>query len=70
MDVVYCCIRQVFVGCQAEILIGIDDVNQVVGNLSTFLGRRLGGADVQVAVHLAAIGTYDFSIELPAKLQG
>ena len=40
----------------AERLIGVDEVEAVVDDPPPLLGRRLGRADVQAAVHLPRVG--------------
>ena len=45
---------------QAEVLVGADDINYVVGDDSPLLGGGLGGADIHETVDLAAIGIDDF----------
>jgi len=55
---------------QAEIIIGVNDIDEVMGNGGQFLRGRLGRADIQVAVDLPAIGADDFAGEMPGQPEG
>ena len=48
---------------QAVWLVGVYDVHQVMRNEGLLLWRRLGGADVHVPVHLAAVAVDDLAAE-------
>ena len=48
---------------QAQRLIGVAQIEQVVGDLGAFGGRGLGRADVHAAVKLAAVRAEDFTVE-------
>ncbi len=41
-------------------VIRIDDVDEMMPDLSPFLGARLGGADIHAPIHLVGIGVDDF----------
>ena len=56
-------ICQLLILGQTKIFVGIDYVNQVMGNLSLLLWCGFGGADVHVAINLTAVCADDFTIE-------
>ena len=51
--------RQLAVTGAVERLIGIDDVEQVMRHPGPLRRRRLGAADVEIAIHLARVGVDD-----------
>ena len=55
---------------QAEVLVGLQDVQEVMGHTGAVLGGGLGCADVHLPVYLAAVGTDDLPIEGPGKVHG
>ena len=61
--IIDCLVCQLLVCCQIKRLIRVDDINQIVWNLLSFVLRRLCSAYVHVAVYLTAIGAYDFPVE-------
>src|SRR3972149_10459080 len=54
VDVGDCLVSQFLVSSEAEVFIGVDYVYQVMRDSCSFLRCGLGGADVHVAVDLAA----------------
>lgn len=54
----------------AEGLRGLDDVDQMAGDLPSLLERRLGGADVHAAVNLHGIDADDLAGEGTGQLEG
>jgi len=58
----------VFAG--AEYLVGIENIDQVMGNATAVLGWELGGADIEIAVNLQGIAVYDFTGEFFREGQG
>ncbi len=70
MDLLYGLAGQVQVKGQAELLIGLYDIQEVVGCQSALLLRGLGGPDVHVAVHLAAVGVDYLSMKGLAQPKG
>jgi hypothetical protein len=44
-------------------LVGVGDIDQVMGNARAFCMGRLGGADLHVAVDLPRVGTDDIGAE-------
>jgi hypothetical protein len=55
---------------ETEILVGIDHINEMVRDKSLFLFGGLGGADVHIAVDLAAVGADYLAVEGLANLKG
>jgi hypothetical protein len=49
---------------------GIADVDQVVGHLGLFVGRRFGGADVHTAIHQSRVDADDFDGTRASYRQG
>src|SRR3990172_9613759 len=56
-------VSQTLIMGKAQIFIRVDHVYQVVGNLPALLRRRLGCANIHIAINLAAVGPDDFPIE-------
>ena len=56
-------------GIDESRLVGIDQVDEVVGRRGALLGRRLGSADVHPAVHLGRIDRDDLQRESRGELQ-
>ena len=54
---------------QAEITIGLEDVDEVMWDGPALGGRRFRRSDVQPRVDLPAVGTYDLASEPARRLQ-
>jgi hypothetical protein len=54
----------------AEGFAGFDDIDEVVWDLLTALGIRLGGADIHPAIDLHRIDADDFGIKPPGQVKG
>ncbi len=52
----------VFAG-RAE-LVGIEDIDQVMGDTTALGQRQFGSADIKVAIHLQRVAVDNFSVEL------
>ena len=50
---------------RGEQFVGIDDVDQVMGNFAAFGFRKLGGADIEVAENLHGIAVDHFALRSP-----
>ena len=61
--------RQLLELRQTEVLVRRNNIYEVVPGLCLLLPAGLGGADVHMAIYLAAIGTDDFAIEYPGKME-
>ena len=55
--------RQPGIFTGGEKLVGIHDVDEVVGNAAPLLRRQLGGSDIEVAVDLERIAVDHFAVE-------
>jgi hypothetical protein len=62
--------RQTGVFTSSEDLAGIHNVDEVVGNAETLSGGELGGAKVEMAVHLPGIAVDDLAVEFFRDSQG
>ena len=56
------CVSHILVPSQSELLIGIHDVNQVVGHALALLGRWLICANVHAPVDLPRIGGHNLGL--------
>ena len=59
--------RQAGVFAGGEELVGIQDIDQVMGNTATLGQRQFGSADIKVAIHLERVAVDNFSVELFRK---
>ena len=55
---------------QAEILIGIGNIYQMMRYLMEFFRGGFSGTDIHMPVHLPAIGTHYLTAELPCQSEG
>ena len=62
--------RQPGIFAGGEELVGVDDIDQVVGNAAAFLERELGGADVEVAEDLEGVAVDDLAVEFLSNRKG
>ena len=70
MNILDCLVSQYPVLSQAEILIGINYINQMMGYKRKFFRSRFSGANVQIAVNLPAINTHYLPGKKLGQMQG
>lgn len=51
-----------------KLTMGLDHIDQMVGDRLAQIGRRFGRADIKAAVNLDGITTHDFAVETPGKM--
>src|SRR5690606_28397245 len=63
-------VGQLLVLGYVETLVGLDDVDKVMGHPFPLGGGRLVGADVEALVHLHGVGSHHFASEAQGELDG
>ena len=70
MDIFNCLPCHLLKDSQAQDLIRVSDVDQMVRDTCHFLLRRLGSADIHAAVEETRIGRNDLAVQTFGKLNG